>query len=255
MQSIPSSAITDKIHAKPELTFPFVSNFQNAFPQWTGVMFHSRKYPGKCVGCLLGMQRYCSFYPHLRPVRKRAYCASCGQYLLTHPYRRKRPIPFKQAWGLWHRNRLQSGRAASLWSNRISLWRWYLLCFRLYPMLHHPCALIQMPVPCGDLTITPGRYHMYLTERLRDKIPAVFLISYYFLSPISLNAAFSFSTLPTRMPSKRPFFPLIPFSHFTPVPPAVSQRVRFGVWSSTRMSIFPSFRCSMVSTNSALFFP
>ena len=27
------------------------------------------------------------------------------------------------------------------------------------------------------------------------------------------------------------------------------------VWSSTRMSIFPSFRCSMVSTNSALFFP
>ena len=50
-------------------------------------------------------------------------------------------------------------------------------------------------------------------------------------------------------------FKLIPFSHFTPVPPAVSQRVRFGVWSSTRMSIFPSFRCSMVSTNSALFFP
>ena len=109
MQSIPSSAITDKIHAKPELSFPFVSNFQNAFPQWTGVMFHSRKYPGKCAGCLLGMQRYCSFYQHLRPVRKRAYCASCGQYLLTHPYRRKRPIPFKQAWGLWHRNRLSPG--------------------------------------------------------------------------------------------------------------------------------------------------
>ena len=34
-----------------------------------------------------------------------------------------------------------------------------------------------------------------------------------------------------------------------------SGRVRFGVRSSTRMSIFPSFRCSMVSTNSALFFP
>ena len=148
-------------------------------------MFHSRKSPGKCARCLRGMQRYCSFYPHPRPVRKRAYCTSCGQYLLLHPYRRKQPIPFKQAWGL------RSGCAASLWSNRISLWRWYLLCFRLYLMVHHPCALIQMPVPCGDLTITPGRYHMYLTERLRDKIPAVFLISYYFLSAISSNAAFS----------------------------------------------------------------
>ena len=93
----------------------------------------------------------------------------------------------------------------------------------------------------------------YVSNRkTAGQIPAVFLISYYFLSAISSNAAFSSSTLPSRMPSKRPFFPLIPFSHFTPVPPAVSQRVRFGVWSSTRMSIFPSFRCSMVSTNSAL---
>ena len=32
MQLIPLSAITDKVHAKLELTFPFVSNFQNAFP-------------------------------------------------------------------------------------------------------------------------------------------------------------------------------------------------------------------------------
>ncbi len=70
-----------------------------------------------------------------------------------------------------------------------------------------------------------------------------------------IKCCFQFLHTSTRMPSKRPFFPLIPFSHFTPVPPAVSQRVRFGVWSSTRMSIFPSFRCSMVSTNSALFFP
>ena len=67
------------------------------------------------------------------------------------------------------------------------------------------CAHPDRQFLAATFTITPGRYHMYLTERLRDKIPAVFLISYYFLSPISLNAAFSFSTLPTRMPSKRPF--------------------------------------------------
>lgn len=120
--------------------------------------------------------------------------------------------------------------------------------------VHHPCVIIQAPVPCCSPSIVPGRNHMYITERLRDKTPAVFLLSYYFLSAISSNAAFSSLTLLTRMPSNRPFFPLIPFSHFTPVPPAVSQRARFGVWSSTRMSIFPSFRCSMVSTNSALFF-
>ena len=121
--------------------------------------------------------------------------------------------------------------------------------------VHHLCALIQMPgllrLPFHNF----WRNHMYILERLQNKMPAVLLISYYFLSAISSNAAFSSLTLPTRMPSNRPFFPLIPFSHFTPVPPAVSQRLRFGVWSSTRMSIFPSFRCSMVSTNSALFSP
>lgn len=50
-----------------------------------------------------------------------------------------------------------------------------------------------------------------------------------FLSAILSNATFSSSTLPTRIPSNRPFFPLIPFNHFMPVPPAVSHRFKFGV--------------------------
>lgn len=120
---------------------------------------------------------------------------------------------------------------------------------------HHPCALIQMPVPCGDLTITPGRYHMYLTERLRDKIPAVFPNIVLFSISNLIKCCFQF--LHTSYPDafKTAILSIDSVQPFHACTSGRFPACKVRCMVIDRMSIFPSFRCSMVSTNSALFFP